>query len=79
MVGLKAIWVVRTESAVNGGAAIYRRVDEDEEVIEVSVDDVGDDVAYIIVDHRTRKVACGITEEQARRNLSRVRGTAPAR
>jgi len=29
--------------------------------------------------HRTRKVVCGPTEEQARLNLRRVRGTAPER
>ncbi len=65
---------IHTKIAADGGATIYRRVDED--VIEVSVDDVGDDdVTYIIVDHWTQKVLCGSTEEQARQNLRRIRGT----
>ena len=68
---------IHTMIATDGGTTIYRRVDKD--VIEVSVDDVGDDVAYIIVDHRTRKVVCGPTEEQARQNLRRVRGTEGSR
>ena len=60
---------IHTRSAVSGDATIYRRVD----VIGIPVDDVGDEVAYIIVDHWSRKVACGSTEEQARHNLWRVR------
>jgi len=67
---------IHTKIAVDSSATVYRRVDED--VIEVSVD-AGDDVAYIIVDHWTRKVVCGPTEEQARRNLRRVRSKAPER
>jgi hypothetical protein len=55
----------------HGDLTIYRRVDDG--VIDFSVDDVGDEGAYIIVDHRTRKAACGSTEEQARRNLWRIR------
>jgi hypothetical protein len=64
---------IHTKIAADGGATIHKRVDED--AIEVSVDDVGDEVAYIIVDHWTRKVVCGRTEEQAQQNLRRVRGT----
>jgi hypothetical protein len=64
---------IHTKIAADQGATIYRRLDDD--VIAVSANDVGDEVAYIIVDHRTRKAACGRTEEQARHNLWRVRWT----
>ena len=63
---------IHTKIAADGAVTIYRRVDED--VIEVSVDDGGDELTFIIVDHWTRRVVCGSTEEQARQNLRRVRG-----
>jgi hypothetical protein len=67
---------IHTKIVIEGGATTYRRVEQD--VTGTSFAAVAD-LAYIIVDHETRKVACGATEEQARRNLDRVRGAARER
>jgi hypothetical protein len=61
---------IHTKIVTEGGATMYRRVEQD--VIGTSFA-AADDIAYIRVDHETRKVVCGSTEEQARQNLDRVR------
>ena len=68
--------IIHTKIMADSDATVYRRVDE--YVVEDSVD-AGDDLAYIIVDHLTRKVVCGPTEERARQNLHRLRGASPFR
>jgi hypothetical protein len=66
---------IHTKIAADADVTVYRRVDE--HVVEVS--DVADhELTYIIVDHGTKKTACGPTQEQAWQNLRRVRTAAPA-
>jgi hypothetical protein len=65
-----------TKIVTEGGVTMYRRVEEDVTGTSFAA---ADDLAYIVVDHETRKVVCGCTEEQARRNLDRVRGAAKER
>jgi hypothetical protein len=62
---------IHTKIVTEGGATMYRCVEQD---IAGTSFAAAADLAYIMVDHETRKVACGSTEEQARQNLDRVRG-----
>jgi len=66
---------IHTKIAADAEVTVYKRVDE--HVVDVSV--VADhELTYIVVDHATGKAVCGPTEEQARRNLRRVRASEPS-
>jgi len=66
---------IHTKIPADADVPVYERVDE--HVVKVS--EVADHkLTCIIVDHWTKKTACGPTQEEAWQNFGRVRAEAPA-